>query len=145
MLNDQFLSHVAKTAIVNEEGKILVLTRSASDKKRPGGLDFPGGNLDPGEDVLEGAVREIEEESGIKLGVGDLKIIHTSTNNHENDVVIRFLCIAKVINPDVKLSFEHSNYQWMTLEEILESFEEISWAKGLRYGLQHGILTNNLQ
>lgn len=145
MLKAGTLKHVAKTVIVDGNGKILVLTRSNTDPKRPGGLDFPGGELDTGEDVLQGAVREINEEVGLHIAKSDLHIIHTHSKSAEGQIILRFLCIAKVNNPTINLSFEHSDYKWMTLQEVVDKFETLSWAEGLRFGIEHKIFDNNLQ
>ncbi len=143
------LKLIAKTAIFNQEGKILVLTRSATDTRRPGGFDFPGGNVDAGEDILMAASREIKEEVGLDIAVSKLRMVYTSANDREDDnkVVLRFLCVAEVEGvPEVRLSFEHSEYAWMTLEEALDAFERISWASGLRFALKNNVfLANSLQ
>lgn len=147
MLKSKAIKLVAKTAVVNEEGKILVLTRSETDPSRPGGLDFPGGEIELGEDVLEGASREIKEEVGVDLPLSELQIIYSNTadRNESGVVIIRFLCMAAVKNPLIQLSYEHSDFQWMTLAEVIEQFDSISWATGLRFGAKNGIFTNNLQ
>ncbi len=143
------LKLIAKTAIFNQDGKILVLTRSETDTRRPGGLDFPGGNVDAGEDILMAASREIKEEVGLDISISDLRMIYTHSNDREDDnkVVLRFLCAAEVADVSaVELSFEHSAYAWMTLDEVLDKFETISWASGLRFALKNNVfLANSLQ
>lgn len=47
----------------------------------------PGGHLDPKEDPLDGAVRELREESGIIADKKDLKFIKT-IRNKENGYVV---------------------------------------------------------
>lgn len=145
MLKANTISLVAKSALVNDEGKILVLTRSATDPKRPGGLDFPGGEVNDGEDILEGARREIREEIGVDVPLQGLQVMYTSADARDGHVILRFLCMAKVSDISITLSYEHSNYEWMTLQEVIERFDTISWANGLRFGLENEIFTNNLQ
>lgn len=147
MLKTNAIKLVAKSALINDEGKILVLTRSATDPRRPGGLDFPGGEIEAGEDILEGVCREIQEEVGITLRQEDLHLIYTNAADKDDKgkVVLRFLCVARVNDPKVQLSFEHSGYAWMTLEEVVEKFETVSWAQGLRFALKNKIFTNHLQ
>ncbi|WP_166135676.1 NUDIX hydrolase [Nocardioides ochotonae] len=49
-----------------EQGPELVLTERAHDmRSHPGQVSFPGGSLDPGESVVEAALREAEEEVGV--------------------------------------------------------------------------------
>ncbi|MCB0883078.1 MAG: RNA pyrophosphohydrolase [Thermoleophilia bacterium] len=48
-------------AIVRDDGHVLVFERS----DRPGNWQLPQGGLDLGEEPLEGALRELREETGI--------------------------------------------------------------------------------
>ncbi len=63
MVNSQRI-HVAAAAIVNPAGQVLLARRP--EHLHQGGLwEFPGGKLEPGEDVRDGLVRELQEELGI--------------------------------------------------------------------------------
>ena len=49
-----------------ESGGELLLTERAHDmRSHPGQVSFPGGSLDPGESVVDAALREAEEEVGV--------------------------------------------------------------------------------
>jgi 8-oxo-dGTP pyrophosphatase MutT (NUDIX family) len=51
------------------EGPAFLLTRRALHMRRgAGNYALPGGNLDPGEDAIDAALRETDEELGVKLG-----------------------------------------------------------------------------
>ena len=53
-------------AVIERAGQYLVCQRPAH--KRHGGLwEFPGGKLEPGETVLQGAHRELHEELGVQV------------------------------------------------------------------------------
>lgn len=51
--------------IFNRDGKVLVLRRAN------GPWVFPKGHIDPGETALQAALREVEEESGVKATCPD--------------------------------------------------------------------------
>ena len=53
------------------EACLLVTRRSAGLRAHPGQLAFPGGRLEPGEDALAGALREMHEEVGLRCQLGD--------------------------------------------------------------------------
>jgi 8-oxo-dGTP pyrophosphatase MutT (NUDIX family) len=52
--------HSAGGVVINPEGKVLVVSQ------RGNSWSLPKGHIDPGEDALEAAIREIYEESGIR-------------------------------------------------------------------------------
>ncbi len=55
--------------IFNKRGELLVTRRALEPAK--GMLDLPGGFVDPGEDVVEGCLREVREETGAEGVVED--------------------------------------------------------------------------
>lgn len=58
--------HVAAAAIFNERGEVLLALRHPHAHQ--GGLwEFPGGKVEPGEDVLQALKRELREELGITV------------------------------------------------------------------------------
>ncbi|MFI9269804.1 GntR family transcriptional regulator [Kitasatospora sp. NPDC052896] len=61
------LQHVAITAVVDEQDRVLMLWRY---RFVPGrfGWELPGGNVDAGEDAATAAAREVEEETGWRPG-----------------------------------------------------------------------------
>lgn len=72
---------IGVAVIWNEQGQILI------DRRRPEGLlgglwEFPGGKIEPGETVEQCIRREIQEELGIEIQVGDrlITIDHTYTH-----------------------------------------------------------------
>ena len=54
---------------IRRGGKFLVVT----NRKHPEGYTCPGGKVDPGETPAEGAIRELEEEVGLKVS---MKFLH---------------------------------------------------------------------
>ncbi|WP_299200295.1 Nudix family hydrolase [uncultured Amphritea sp.] len=60
------LIHVAAAAIFNESGELLLALRDKAQHQ--GGLwEFPGGKVEPGEDVRSALARELLEELGIVI------------------------------------------------------------------------------
>jgi 8-oxo-dGTP pyrophosphatase MutT (NUDIX family) len=49
-------------------GELLLTERAHDMRSHPGQVSFPGGSLDEGEDVVEAALREAEEEVGVEPG-----------------------------------------------------------------------------
>jgi mutator protein MutT len=55
--------------IVDAEGRILLARRAAEIEN--GKWDLPGGYLEEGEDPVEAMVREVREETGLEIEVGE--------------------------------------------------------------------------
>ena len=65
--------HVVAGVIVDVRGRIL-LARRGEDSDLAGLWEFPGGKREPGEASEEALVRELQEELGIEVEVGDALI-----------------------------------------------------------------------
>ena len=115
-----------KAIIFNREGKILVLRRSGTALSNPGKWDFPGGDLEFGEDAIGGIIREIREETGLE--VKNLNLFDVESHiNKEGDFWVTIAYIAKAVSDKVILSCEHDEFKWLTAEDFLklESSEKL--------------------
>lgn len=88
-----------------------------------GHWDFPKGHIDPGEDEMTSALRELREEAGIdsiRTLPGFREKIHYYMAGREQAVpkeVTYFL--GEVRDQKIRLSEEHSQHKWVPLEEAL--------------------------
>lgn len=115
-----------KAIIFDREGKILVLRRSGTAPSNPGKWDFPGGDLEFGEDAIGGIIREIREEAGLE--VKNLNLFDVESHiNKEGDFWVTIAYIAKAVSDKVILSYEHDEFKWLTAEDFLklESSEKL--------------------
>ena len=91
----------------------------------------PKGHVDEGESDYQTALRETEEEAG--LGIKVLRIITdfkvelnykvTSYRDGQERPKVVTYWLAELLHPEVntiKLSEEHSDYKWLTLDETLK-------------------------
>ena len=60
------LIHVAVGVLTNASGRVLIARRGA-DLHQGGLWEFPGGKVEPGEDVRQALTRELLEELGIRV------------------------------------------------------------------------------
>ena len=118
---------VAKTVVFNAEGQLLVLRRSADDTHRPGGFDFPGGKVEEGENIFEGAIREAAEETGLQLDKRTMQLVFATckVGYHEEertDINIVWLgFVTKLVRTQtVHLSHEHQAFSWQTIAHALK-------------------------
>lgn len=104
--------------IWNDTGKILI------DRRLPqgamGGLwEFPGGKVEPGETVADCIQREIQEELGIEVEVGDCLITIDHTYTHLRVTLTVHHCRYVTGVPQ---AIECDEVRWVGLDE-LENFD----------------------
>jgi 8-oxo-dGTP pyrophosphatase MutT (NUDIX family) len=126
--------------VTNGEGKLLALRRSSTDENRPSTWDLPGGQLDEGESITESARREIHEETGLE--VGDITLFTADARfNKEHEYWVVLFSTAATVSTEVRLSKEHTEYAWLTLQDflLLDSSARIKdvLSKRLTQSLQH--------
>jgi len=105
---------IGVAVIADSEGKILI------DRRKQEGLlgglwEFPGGKIEPGESVEDCVRREIKEELGIEIEVGDRLITINHAYTHFKVTLNVFNCkhISGTPQP-----IECDEVKWVTLDEI---------------------------
>lgn len=128
-----------KMFVVNEDGELLVLTRSKTDDRRPGQLDLPGGWVEAGEEVMAAAIRETVEEAGI--AVDSCKLVYAlSESVGEKGCGTWVVFLARVQGrPAVTLSEEHDAADWIPLQDAPAKFKYDRQIRMLRYVIDNGI------
>ena len=104
--------------------KFLLLQHNNEDSGVEGHWDFPKGHVEPGEEEIDTALRELKEETSI----GDAEILPRFKQFIDykigkdtlsvNKKVVFFLAKTKVWH--VSLSSEHLNFAWLNFDESLE-------------------------
>ena len=106
-----------KILLKNKEGKYLVLLRSAIKYPEAGAKwEIAGGRIDPGTILVENLKREVVEETGLML-TGEPKLIDAQDIIRPQKHIVR-LTYSGFADGEVKLSEEHTDYKWLTLEEV---------------------------
>ena len=113
-----FLPHkyIGVAVIWNEQGKILI------DKRRQNGLmgglwEFPGGKIEPGETVEACIKREIQEELGIEVRVGDRLIVIDHVYSQFGVTLTVHHCQLESGEPQ---PLECDEIRWVSLDELDE-------------------------
>lgn len=114
-----FVSDLAATGCFIEcQGEVLLLQQS-SEKQDAGCWGIPGGKLEAFETLYEGLLRELKEETAISIKDHTL-IEHFSTLYVRKpfvDFAFHLFALQLHSRPEVILSFEHSAYKWVSLDE----------------------------
>jgi 8-oxo-dGTP diphosphatase len=134
---------VAKAVILNGDGLVLMLRRSSTDARRPGTWDFPGGGIEPDEEIIAGVCREVCEEAGLTILPTAFALAYAATEpwQPEHASVTRLLFVTHVSGqPAVTLSFEHDQFKWVDVATALADFPHPFYSAGLSYAATYGLL-----
>jgi len=109
-----------KAVIANKDGRVLILREATSygEGTQTGRWHMPGGRLNAGEPFLEGLSREINEEAGLRVEVGEPLYIgewFPIIKDVQNQIVAIFFS-CKAITDEVRLSEEHDKFEWVDAE-----------------------------
>lgn len=110
--------------IHNGEGKYLIAQRSKSRPKNPLLWEAVGGSVIAGEDSLSAAIREAEEEAGVKLLPKNGRLLFSKTRESIKGVVFRDIVDVWLFEykgeADLKKATtdEVSAVKWLDAEEI---------------------------
>lgn len=119
------IKHYVDGILVSEDDKILILRRANYMKIFKGHWGFAGGSIDKKDkDSKSAIIREVKEETGIELTFSEQqKMKAIDKQGHENsngDIVAdtEYWLIQLETTPEIKISREHSKYEWVGPEEI---------------------------
>jgi 8-oxo-dGTP diphosphatase len=79
--------------------KIFFPKRADTKKFLPGVYELPGGHIDYGEDIVEGLKREIMEEFGMTVSVGDPFAAFTYRNDVKGSHSVEVISFAEFTDP----------------------------------------------
>lgn len=107
----------AKGLVARPNGKVLIV-REGSDYDEGtelGNWDVVGGRIESEEELLTGLKREIDEESGLAVEVGELLGVTENFPIIKGDEthIIRVYYACTCDNSDVTLSTDHDKYEWI--------------------------------
>lgn len=116
-------THIVAAAgiVLNDKDEVLMV------KTHRGGWVFPGGQVEVGENLIDAVKREILEESGMEVEVGDVFCISSNTAKHpgyngvkEIPTKVMFDFICRPIGGTIRTSEENSETEWFSQEAVLE-------------------------
>jgi 8-oxo-dGTP pyrophosphatase MutT (NUDIX family) len=103
----------AVVILVEPEGRALFLRRGLTAPTYPGYWNFPGGYLKRSEKGVDGALRELGEETGIQLRRADLV---PAFSYRAPEALIHVFSARLAVRPWVSFpDGEHDAYAWLPL------------------------------
>ena len=105
-----------KAVILDRAGRCLVLKRSTKSKSNAGKWDFPGGKAELGEKFDQALLREVKEETALKITLQHLAGGGESETPTRR--VVYLIMQARINRGKVRLSDEHDDYAWVKLRDL---------------------------
>lgn len=103
------ISHISTSVAVLRDNKILIVRRAAADYLGSQ-YELPGGGVNSGEAIINSAIRELKEETGLTVST-ILSVFDYISDRKPRVHQINFLADAEdddiLLNPD-----EHDEFRW---------------------------------
>lgn len=103
---------VAVAGLITNAAQEILLIKSP---KR--GWEFPGGQVETGESLIDALQREILEESGIQAEIGALVGVYSNITLPSK---VMFGFLGKAIGGDLTTSAESLEVEWVARSQVLE-------------------------
>lgn len=120
---------------------VILTQRPEGMRDHPGQVAFPGGKIDPGEDAIEAALREAEEELAMRRA--DVRVIGT-TDRYQTGTGFDITPVLGVVPPDLPLvANPHEVEAWFEapLDVLLDreswTEHEVFWNGAMRRYLEY--------
>lgn len=114
-MNHMFVGAVC--VLVRRGNRVLALRRSARKDAAPGVWEAVSGRLEPGEAPLDGAAREVREETGLRTRIDPRPLEAHSTDRAGVPMLIVYYA-AEWIEGEPILSDEHDAMRWADADEF---------------------------
>ena len=125
----------ANVVVVNDAGQLLMIHRTDNDN-----WALPGGAMDLGESLVETAVRETKEETGIDCEITGLVGIYTDpkhvilyTSDGEARQEFSVLFTARVVGGEPTPSDESREVLWVSRDALAD----LTMDRSMRFRIQH--------
>ena len=134
---------VAEVFVIHKDGSILLMQRDFDKPNYPGLWESgAGGSVLKGESAIDGAKRELLEETGIAADDDLERLYYVVT---DTTIYCGYLCMTGVSKVDIKLQKgETIAYQWVSKKEFREIFYSDQYVDGLRERL-HEFVEHDFQ
>ncbi len=127
-----------RVLLTDQDGKILILKRSTDSKTNPGKWELPGGKVDQDESFDHALIREVYEETNLKIALEH--VVGASEQNLHIIRAVHIIMSGIIIEGDLNLSSEHEGYAWVWMDS-LPDYELADWLQD--YVDQRNIIGNS--
>jgi len=107
--------------IIEKNGQVLLVQEK--QEVCYGKWNIPAGHLDPNESIMQGAIREIKEETGCDV---ELTGVATIANRIlEDDIFVEIIFTTKLLNENIKIDPEEIlDIKWWKIDDVLNNMDD---------------------
>lgn len=124
---------VSEILTIDNQNKILVTKRSSNKDTYPNFWEITGGSCLSGENPLSGAVREMQEETGVSITEQSLKPAGKALTAHT--ICNLFVNKLSISNKDVQVTLQQDetvDYKWLTKDEFVELYNSEEFCPAIK-------------
>ncbi len=128
--------------MVDSTGKVFLSRRGQSSKNERGLWEFPGGAVEFGETLADALQREMHEEYGIEIEVGDLLDVvdHILPSEGQHWVSPTFICKIKNGEPKILEPQKCSEIGWFEVNQVPDTLSMVTQQNLLHYRQKLGTI-----
>ena len=115
--------HIVAAGMLVERGDAVLLVKT---ERR--GWEFPGGQIEEGESVLEGVIREVREEANVVAAADRLVGVYSNLTNHR--VIFDFL--GSWVSGETHIGEETLDVAWVQKTEAGKMIEHPIYSRRLQ-------------
>ena len=105
-------------AVIVQHGRVLLIRRGSEPLK--GHWTLPGGMLEVGESLIDGVIREVSEETGLRVEVLELVELLDRIHRHENRVRFHYVIadyLCRVTGGQLRAASDADAARWVERAE----------------------------
>jgi ADP-ribose pyrophosphatase len=110
--------------ILNDKNEFLMVLRSETSRVEPGTWMIPGGGVDFGEKLEDAVKREVKEEIGVDIELGEMvnTINHIFPEQHWVSSTFK----AKIVSGDPRIiePHKHDDIRWFSFNDLPENLSK---------------------
>jgi 8-oxo-dGTP diphosphatase len=121
--------------IVDEQDQLFLARRGPEAKNERGLWEFPGGSVELGETLAHALQREMQEEYGIEIAVGDLLDVvdHILLDEGQHWVSPTYVCTIVSGQPTIREAGKCSEIGWFAPDDMPDELTQITQVNLVHY------------
>lgn len=123
--------------VVVQDGRALIVKRAHEPRK--GEWSLPGGMVELGETLVDALRREIKEETGLDVEVGDVVEVFDRVHRHDGRIQYHFVIVDYLCRPTggmLRAADDAEDVAWVSSDEIDRYGVNEFAARVIRRGLE---------